>query len=53
VKYNFTIEQFIDLSNRGNYKLHFEYKGILFDENKNKLNEITLVSNEISFDVQD
>lgn len=53
VKYNYTIEQFIDLSKPGNYKLQFEYKGTLFNEMKNKLNEITLVSNEISFDVKD
>ena len=53
MKYDFNIERFIDLSKSGNYKLQFEYNGALFNEKKNKLNDITLASNEISFDVQD
>jgi hypothetical protein len=53
VKYNYNIERFIDLSKTGNYKLQFEYNGALFNEKKNKLNDITFASNEISFDVQE
>ena len=49
--YKYYLDEFIDVNRIGNYNLQFAYSGALYSVSKDKLKNIDLLTNAISFDI--